>query len=385
MEQSKFDLDRMREVALKLDVNQYARNEVAITKAELRDALQTEVTSLKEDIKVERRKVWGVAVALLAILVGGDIWAVDALRQKMLTALDDEVNRSRKAVEKSLMTETRSMQVEIHKRLAKEFEAPHLKELIGSEARRYTATEAKDYIASQVEAGLKPFRMQVEHAEADLQRFRTGQTNYEKQYNSDYAKLSKTIAESEKLAQTLSAQVQILKRRNEVSALRVDAISSGNRASLDALNRIIADPKEEQDIKQMALSEALGVKSFWVSADRTKAWMIDWRGRDGKSKSESQLTTCELLDNLRNSPTWQVRAKAADLLAGHRKLGVPDALLRTIRNDPQLHVARDAVNAFVQITGYQTVDVLGLPFIEDWWKENAEAANKKLSKLDCTP
>jgi len=135
----------------------------------------------------------------------------------------------------------------------------------------------------------------------------------------------------------------------------------------------------------MAASEVSIVKVFWITAYKTRAAEFQWKGRDGKEKTESQLTTCDLLFELLNNVEWVVRAKAAELLAAHREVGVPEALLRAIERDRQLHVVREAARAWESVTGHRPPDVFGLPFVETWWKEHAEETKKRLQKLDCTP
>jgi hypothetical protein len=90
------------------------------------------------------------------------------------------------------------------------------------------------------------------------------------------------------------------------------------------------------------------------------------------------------LNDLQKNQSWFVRAKAAQLLSGHPKVGVPEGLLRAIEYDPDLHVVRDANRSWENITGHRSPDVFGFAeHLESWWKEHGPETTKKLEKLDC--
>lgn len=384
MNEHDLNLDRMREAVLKLEVTQYAKAEAQLAKEELRqdirEQIRIEMLSLRSEAREDRRRLLGYAILAFTILIGGDIWtvwsSVNRLQGEVQKALQIEVEKNRQTAAAVLATETQKMHDQIRERLNHEFETPRLHQMIGEEARRYTANEAQAYINTQVEAVLKPFREQVSQELA-----RSEHTTQQLQQNEQ--RLTKAIEESEKLTKSLSQQVSLLTRRNDIYGLGAAAIDEGDRASLGVLTVISEDQAETKVIRETAEAEMLKVKAFWVGIDKIRASEFHWTGIDGKPKAEAELTACDLLHELRNSKFWQVRAKAAQLLANQKKVGVPEGLLRVIQSDSQLHTVRDAVKSFEQITGYRSGDVFGLPFIEIWWKDHAEETTKKLQKLDC--
>jgi len=396
MSERDMNLDRMREVVLKLELTQYAQTEAHLAKEELREYIRSELLALRNENQLDRRKQYGTIAFIITILVGSDVWAIQNLESRVQHALAAEVEKNRQLVAAVLATETTKMQRQIIDRLNQEFGTPRLQEMIGEEARRYTANEANSYITAEVETKIRPFRTQIDRSIADtnqlaaqnsenVKKFGDFLRQNEQQYRADYQTLSKTVGDSQTLTKALSLQVAAQKRKSEISALANDAINNGTRSALEVLSRIMDDASEAAEIRELARSEMFRVKAFWVTAEKTLGIEITWRGVDGKPKAQTAVSTCELLSNLQNNKDWPVRVKAAQLLATHANIGVPEALLKAIQSDQQLHVVQDAVRSFTSVTGFQSPDVFGLPYVETWWKTHADEINKKLQKLDCTP
>lgn len=384
MDQRNIELNRMRDVALKLEVNQYARQEALITKAELRAILDTDVTAFKNDIKNQRKSIWAWAGTVIAVLIGGDVWAMWSFAERMEAALQAEVEKNRSEVAAVMRKETEQMRAQIQKRLQSEFETPRLRQLIGAEAQRYTANEAKAYIASQVESGLKPFRLLVENASQETHRLKDDQQEYEKKYRADYSRLLNGIEQSENITKTLTTKVQMIDLRDQLFVLEDRAIQDGDRGAFKSLRDIALDAKKSPELRNAALAGMARTKAFWVGVDKTKAVKVRWAGRDGKSKDEVTLNTCDLMFEAQHNTDWQVRVMAVRLLANHRKVGVPELILKLVHENSQLHVVKDAVIAFGKVTGFAAPDVFGSPHVENWWKQNAEVTTKRLTQLDCT-
>jgi hypothetical protein len=396
MNKDDVNLDRMREVVLKLELTQYARTEAQLAKEDLREYIRAELLALRNENRLDRRKQYGTIAFIFTVLVGSDVWAIQNLESRVQRALAEEVEKNRQTAAAVLATETTKMQGQIKNRLDQEFATPRLQRMIGEEARRYTANEAKAYIVSEVETVVRPFRTQIDQSIADTKRLAAQNAENvkkfgdflqqnEKQYRAEYQKLSKTVGDSESLTKTLSLQVAAQKHRSDISALANDAINNGSRTSFAVLSRILDDTSETTEIRELARSEILKLKIFWMTANKTVANEVAWTGPDGKPKAETALTACDLLSALQNNKQWEVRAKAAQLLAAHANLGVPEGLLKAIQSDQQLHVVRDAIRSFSSLTGFQTPDVFGLPYAETWWQGHADETKKKLTKLDCTP
>ena len=159
------------------------------------------------------------------------------------------------------------------------------------------------------------------------------------------------------------------------------AITQASRRAFRDLSAI-ADSDASPEIRQLALSEVMRVKAFWISVSRTAAITID---KDGKAIKPSDLKTCEVVEEVLHNPNWPVRAVLSLELGGRRTEKVPEALLEVVERDDNLEVVRDAVNAWSLLTGYHSPDVFGSPHVADWWKENRESFRTGLSKSEPCP
>lgn len=242
------------------------------------------------------------------------------------------------------------------KKIAKQFEEPHISTLVKQAAEE----KAKSILEQQVLPEVSRFKSDVG---AQIAEFDTYLNELKVKYEQDYA--------------TLAAELATLKKRNEIMMLGDLGIQAADRSALDELARI---ERESQDssIKLAASSEISRVKSFWIGITRLRGQELSRAGYDGKQRKQSDFATNELIQSMSSDHEWNIRALAAKALGKRKEKGVPEALITCIKNDRNLEVVRNAVQSFERVTGYNNPDVFSADTIEIWWKENAEETTKKL-------
>lgn len=379
--------DQYSDAERKIDLNQYARTEMQLAREEMRERLASDFKGYRSEFQ---RKFWILGSMTVLSIIGLGIQYFQYER-RVGQYLTDQEKKTRVRVDDTLASAVRDVQVETQKalsgavesvrksvniRLNEEFQTPRIQQTVSDAA----AAQSKTLMDQRITPEVRRIRDQTA---ADLRKFQDFLHGYETNYKTDFDKLSKTTGASEALVQSLREQIEIISLRNRVAELGDAAITDGDRSSFDVLNNVADDPAQTAEARKLNFSEALQVKKFWIGINRIKAQQFTWRGSDGKPMEENQLSTCDLLRELQNSGIWQVRAKAAQLLSDHHEVGVPEGLLAAIKSDRNLHVVADAVHSFGSVTGFQSPDVFGQPFIENWWRDHNQDVSKSLAKLNC--
>lgn len=281
-------------------------------------------------------------------------------------------------------------------RVTNEFREPAIKKTVSEVASK----EAKQVLVEQIQPAVSKFQKETQSSITSFKKF-TEDT--QARYTRDYQRLASGLANveangrrAERLTQgitatvskletaskdadamnkAMSAELDELRRRKSVTDLGVAAISEASRPAFVSLSRI-AETDSSPEIRQLAFSEMLRVKAFWVSVSRTADVTLH---KDGKVISAGDLKTCEAVKEAAHNPDWPVRAVLTAALGGRRSGNVPETLLEIVEKDDNLEVVKDAVQAWSSLTGYHSPDVFGVPFIRDWWKENRESFVKGLT------
>ena len=285
-------------------------------------------------------------------------------------------------------------------KVEQQFQQPRIEETV----RQVAADQAKTLLSEQI-------RPQVERLQAEttksVQNIQSITKELEAQYKADYANLTNNVnaveaqnSKANKLTNQLSLTVTNLQQRSDqydrlsksvqnilddlnhrkrIADIADRAITKGDRPAFLELNKI-AEVEQNETMKQLAQSEILRIKSFWVSGSATRGTSLQ---KDGKSIKTSDLNTCELISTVKLNPTWQARAVAVAELGGRKNVGVPEAILDAIKTDPNLGVLKDAVIAWGQLTGYMAPDVFGESFIKTWWDEHHIEFSKGLTQPKC--
>lgn len=176
-----------------------------------------------------------------------------------------------------------------------------------------------------------------------------------------------------------NAEIREAQTLRHYSELADRAIAKGDRQSFDQLMEMYRSQRPEEPGYDALVANIMRTKSYWLLVNRVPT---DTLTRHGKTIKASDLTTCELIDELDSNPTWEIRALMAKTLTRKEK-GVPEALLRAIKTDRHIHVVRDAIRTWAVVTGFASSDVLDVEPIETWWKENQDKTVARLAVRFC--
>lgn len=247
-------------------------------------------------------------------------------------------------------------------RIAKQFEEPYISSLMKQVAEQ----QAKSILEQQVRPEVTRFKSEVN---TKITEFDSYLTELKAKYEQDY--------------ESLSAELAVLKKRNEIMKLGDLGTQAADRSALEELERINRE-SEDPSLKVAASSEIARIKSFWVCITRLKGQEFSGIGPDGNEKKALDFTTDELIQAMLSHHQWNVRALAAKALRKRKEKGVPEALIKCIKNDRNLEVVKYAVKSFEGVTGYDSPDVFSSEIIEEWWVEHGEETTAKLkdSKTD---
>src|SRR6267143_528684 len=240
----------------------------------------------------------------------------------------------------------------LNNRIADEFKTERIRNTISEVAQ----TQAKALMKSNIQPEIDKVKADTAAKSAAFDAF-----------------LTKLREENQSAYGSLASEVTQLKDRNHLMQLADDAVSTGNRKALDELRSVKME--ENNPLAPLASSLFFQVKNFYLNGNRIGGYRPTMH-RFGLTEastatpppSDDAYTTEDLLNELRHGDDWRDRAKSADSLVTRRTKTVPDALFDSIKNDPHLEVARNAVLSFCTITGYQKKDVFGEDDLADWWR-----------------
>lgn len=238
-------------------------------------------------------------------------------------------------------------------RIAKQFEEPYISSLMKQVAEQ----QSKSILEQQVNPEVTRFKNEVN---SNIDEFDKYLTELKTKYEQDYA--------------SLSSEVAILKKRNEILNLGDLGTQSADRSALEELEKISRE-SEDASLKTAANSEIARIKSFWLGVTRLKGQKFI---KNGEAKKDDDFTTNELIQEMLSNPQWNVRALAAQALRKRKEKGVPEALVKCIKNDRNLEVIKDAMRSFESVTGYDSPDIFSADYIEKWWVEHGEETTAKL-------
>jgi hypothetical protein len=283
--------------------------------------------------------------------------------------------------------------------VARQFDEPRIQKIVENVA----ANEAKVLLTQEIRPEVEKFKSETGKS---IESFRALTQGVEARYKADFSRIARNLSELDtksqhatRLATGLSVSVggledrarrydqlnqaatQILDdltQRRRISDLGVRAIGDADRAAFRELDRIAATGSVE--IRDLARSELMRTKAFWVAVTRTAGASVK---KDGIKVELAKLTTCELVQGVLGNPDWIVRTVFITELGQRKEAGVPDTILTVIKNDQNLEVLKDAVVAWNALTGYHSPDVFGEPHIENWWKDNRDGVQKTLVPTKC--
>ena len=170
------------------------------------------------------------------------------------------------------------------------------------------------------------------------------------------------------------SELMLLKERNRLTRYADEAIATASRVSLDHLMEARKDPRLV-NLNFAVEAEILRVRNFYLSGSRLTKYEIPVADVFPASATlrDVQLSDEQVIQLLGDAKQpWQTRMKAAWIL-GHRKSPhVGDALIKALKEDPNLDVAKEATYSFEQMTGFVT-RLFDPALLEVWWKESAKS------------
>ena len=198
----------------------------------------------------------------------------------------------------------------------------------------------------------------------EITKFRTDLDNYRTDFSGGY--------------NSLANEIEILQGRNRLVQLADSAIAEGNRSAFEELKNISKDLTKDK-LSKVARAEMLRVKKFYVGMSRIQGVDLALTDTEGNKIENEEIPTDALISGLLNKDlNWQLRAKAAELLKKCKEKKVPEKLLETIQEDPNLDVVKTSLESFEAVTGFKSTDVFSYELAEKWWSENKEEVFKKL-------
>lgn len=294
---------------------------------------------------------------------------------------------------------TGAIETTITHQISEQFKEPNIRKTVTEVAQ----TQARELLLRQIQPEVSRLKEETTHALRGFQgALNDLEANYRESYKhigsevtaarsltssleAEFKKLAKYNADAAELTKSLSKAVDKLEKHQRILDLGNTAALEGDRRALNELSNLADSSKEESGIKKAAAAELLRVKISWLSGTRISGITLVHKTPSGVVRKEDELTTCDILQELNVNPNWKVRAKAAEVLRDqkHKKKGVPEALLRAIRGDPHLNVVKAAVESWQVVTGFQSPDIFGIPYIPDWWKQHQSDLASSLVELQC--
>lgn len=178
------------------------------------------------------------------------------------------------------------------------------------------------------------------------------------------------------------AELRLMKERNRLSAYADEAISTGARRPLTLIIDTMKDP-ERAALYHAAHAEYYRIMGHYQLINRIDpAYKLPlsqlFPGK--KIRDEADLTTEQIIGLMQNKNIdWQSRLRAAFLLGGRRTPEVGDALLRTLKEDPNLDVAKEAQLSFEQNVGRHFL-LFDIASIDAWWRSQTSGAAEDNAK-----
>ena len=293
------------------------------------------IDELKNDIiKTLQKKLWGwflVGLAVLGGVTGLSLWGIKCKTEQIV--ID---------------------------RITKQFEEPKIQAILKEVAEK----TAKDIIDNRLDPEIQDAKTTVNQKiglfEADLQQF-------------------KDTYESE--IERLSSEVEYIKTRNDILKLSDSAFATGEAEPFEEIFNIY-NTTEKEDIKMLALSQILRIKSTLANTTRVQISEVSYTDPQTEKKYKNEeIPTNILIQGLKDAENWQYRALIASLLKSRAEKKVPEALLDTIQNDKNLEVRKRAMDSFESVTGFKSKDVINCSPAKQWWEENQVEVNSRLREL----
>jgi hypothetical protein len=167
----------------------------------------------------------------------------------------------------------------------------------------------------------------------------------------------------------------LIKERNRLTDYADKAIATGRRADLQFLVETLMNPEEKQ-MHHAAQAEFKRVQAYYeVSTGMDPGYTLPVQElfKDAGVLREADLTPAQLQRVLGDlSLPWEARLRAAFLLRSSPEKETDLLLLKALKEDPSLDVAKQAQTTFERRVG-RRFRLFDIPAIEAWWEAQGAA------------
>ena len=166
-----------------------------------------------------------------------------------------------------------------------------------------------------------------------------------------------------------TSELILLKERNRLTNYADQAIATGSRDSLQAIVDTMFDPamKHLAHACQAEFRRVQNYYDFSSSIDPAYTLPLQELFKDGSVRAEADLTPGQLTALLQDhKQTWENRLRSAYLLRASTDKATNAALIKAIKEDPSLDVAKQAQTTFEKRIG-RKFRLFDIPSIEAWW------------------
>lgn len=167
-----------------------------------------------------------------------------------------------------------------------------------------------------------------------------------------------------------TSELLLLKERNRLTDYADRAIATGQRRDLQAVVDSMFDPALSH-LRHAAEAEFRRVQAYYeinMSIDPGYKLPLQELFKDGTVQAEADLTDAQLTTLLQDhKQPWEVRLRCAYLLRSSQDPAVNATLLRAVREDPSLDVAKQAQTSLEKRVS-RRFRLFDIPSIDAWWQ-----------------
>jgi hypothetical protein len=171
-----------------------------------------------------------------------------------------------------------------------------------------------------------------------------------------------------------TSELILLKERNRLIAYADKAIATGSRDDLQAIVDAMFDPAMRH-LNHACQAEFKRVQNYYeysLSIDPGFTLPVQDIFKDGSIRAEADLTPTQLTGLLQDSKQpWEFRLRSAYLLRASTDKSTNEILLKAIKEDPSLDVAKQAQTTLEKRVGHK-FRLFDLPTIEAWWEDQKD-------------
>lgn len=254
--------------------------------------------------------------------------------------------------------------------------------LLKAEAESNKAIEESQLVLKQSKADVALAMISVKEAERKVDDLISSVNSKMSEMHESLLSFKK---ESDASLNVLNHEVKFLVARNKITRLADEATSQDDAIAYTELFDMLPENEEQRlagnydsVISHAVVAELSRIKSNLLTKNYIPIGHDLTINVNGEQKANDQIPTDVLIELLTESDNRLLRAKAAQLLGSRRERMVPEALLESLRRDPNLMVRKYSKMSFSKVTGYKSLSVLNYNRPSQWWKLNKDNFDKKL-------